>query len=68
MSGISTAMKKSEFEGSSTGTLVATIGNQWAFDPADLPPPIDMNDVAQALADATLALGELNGIGRTLTS
>ncbi len=59
-------MKKSALEKSPTGRLVSTISGQWAFDPHDLPPSLDLNSIMNALTEATLALGELNGIGRTL--
>ncbi|MCK2053284.1 Fic family protein [Methylobacterium sp. 37f] len=59
-------MKKSLLALSPTGVLVPTLAGQWAFDPADLPPALDNNVIIQSFAEATLALGELNGIGRTL--
>ena len=64
--GFHTKVKKPALAASPTGTLVPTLGGQWAFDPADLPPSLDLSALASDLADATLALGELNGIGRTL--
>ena len=46
--------------------MVPTMAGQWAFNPYDLPPALDLNPLMRDLAEATLALGELNGIGRTL--
>jgi Fic family protein len=60
-------MQKAEFEGSPSGRLVPTERNQWAFVPNPLPPfGIDLAVVADSIAEAAQALGELNGIGRTL--
>lgn len=36
--------------------------------PSDLPPTLDLHDLAAELSEAALALGELNGIGRTLAN
>lgn len=59
-------VNKSILAASPTGKLVPTLAGQWAFDPADLPPTLVLDAILQPLAEATLALGELNGIGRTL--
>lgn len=59
-------MDKSPLAASPSGTLVPTLAGQSAFDPADLPPTLDLNPVMSELTEANLALGELNGIGRTL--
>ncbi|MFT4278767.1 MAG: Fic family protein [Rhodopseudomonas sp.] len=60
-------MKKAEFEGSPSGSLVPTERSQWAFVPNPLPPAqIDLAVLAEPIAEAAQALGELNGIGRTL--
>ena len=60
-------MKKAEFEASPSGRLVPTERNQWAFVPNPLPPAeIDLAALAEPIAQAAQALGELNGIGRTL--
>ena len=59
-------MDKSLLAASPSGTLVPTLAGQWAFDPADLPPTLDLNPIMSELTEANLALGELNGIGRTL--
>lgn len=61
-------MKKEQFENSPSGRLVPTERGQFAFVPHDLPPPdIDFGAIAGPLAKAAQLLGELNGIGRTLT-
>ncbi len=60
-------MKKEDFANSPSGRLVPTEQGQWAFVPHDLPPAeIDLTKLAEPLADASRAVGELNGIGRTL--
>lgn len=60
-------MKKAEFEASPSGRLVPTERNQWAFVPNPLPPAeIDLAVLAEPIAQAAQALGELNGISRTL--
>lgn len=59
-------MKREDFAGSPSGTLVPTERGQWAFVPRPLPPAIDLGPLADAIANAAQALGELNGIGRTL--
>ena len=60
-------MKAEDFKDSPSGHLVPTIEGERAFVPNPLPPPnLDLGRVAPALERATLALGELSGIGRTL--
>jgi Fic family protein len=60
-------MDSDAFRNSPAGTLVPTIDGAQAFVPAPLPPcPLDLGRLATPLANATLALGELSGIGRTL--
>ncbi|MBB5046716.1 Fic family protein [Rhodopseudomonas rhenobacensis] len=60
-------MKKADFDGSPSGRLVPTERSQWAFVPNPLPPTdIDLAALADPIARAAQALGELNGIGRTL--
>jgi Fic family protein len=60
-------MKRDDFKGSPSGRLVPTERGQWAFVPHPLPPvEIDLAELSQPLAAAAMALGELNGIGRTL--
>jgi hypothetical protein len=59
-------MDKSDFANSPSGKVVRTIGNQFAFVPNPLPPNFPLGEVAADLALASQALGELNGIGRTL--
>jgi Fic family protein len=59
-------MDKSEFEQSRTGTLVPTVDSQWAFVPHPLPPSVELSAVATEIAAASQAVGELNGISRTI--
>lgn len=62
-------MDRAEFEHSPSGSLVPTERGQLAFVPNPLPPPLDeatLAALAQPLADASAAVGELNGIGRLL--
>jgi Fic family protein len=60
-------MKKADFDGSPSGHLAPTERGQWAFVPHPLPPSgIDLAVLAESIAQAAQALGELNGIGRTL--
>jgi len=60
-------MKKADFADTPSGTLVATDRSQWAFVPNPLPPALDLGPLAIELSTAAQLLGELNGIGRTLT-
>lgn len=59
-------MRREDFRASATGRLVPTISGQSAFVPDTLPPALDLHALAMPLADAVEAVGELNGIGRTL--
>jgi Fic family protein len=62
-------MRQADFEQSPSGRLVPTERGQWAFVPNPLPPPLDEATRAALsgiLADASAAVGELNGIGRLL--
>lgn len=59
-------MKREDFAGSPSGSLAPTERGQWAFVPNPLPPMLDLGPLAELIADAAQALGELNGIGRTL--
>lgn len=60
-------MNQEDFKNSTSGTLVPAIEGCVAFVPNPLPPPrLDMGRLITPLANATLALGELSGIGRTL--
>lgn len=61
-------MRREDFDEGATGCLVGTISGQLAFVPNPLPPELDLRPLAMALADAVEAVGELNGIGRTLES
>lgn len=60
-------MKKADFAGSPSGSLVPTEREQWAFVPHPLPPiDVDFDALAYPLSEAAQALGELDGIGRML--
>lgn len=59
-------MDRSEFLRSPAGRLAPTLAGQWGFVPNDLPPSFDLAAVLTSLVAATQALGELNGIMRTL--
>lgn len=60
-------MNPDDFKRSPAGRLVPTIQKCMAFVPNPLPPAnLDLHKLAAPLANATLALGELSGIGRTL--
>jgi Fic family protein len=60
-------MNPDDFRETSAGRLVPTINGTMAFVPHPLPPPrIDLAQLTVAVHDATLALGELSGVGRTL--
>lgn len=51
----------------SAGKCLRTVEGDWAFVPAPLPRSMEVvAEVANAHAEATLALGELKGIGRAL--
>jgi len=60
-------MRKQDFENSPSGHLVPTEKGQWAFVPDHLPPKgIDVAHLAPQLERASVKLGELNGICRTI--
>jgi Fic family protein len=60
-------MQHADFIDSPTGTLVPTEMGQWAFVPNALPPHgFDYARLARPLSEAAAAIGELNGIGRTV--
>ena len=62
-------MEKNGFGQAATGKLVPTIGGRKAFVPNPLPPiPLDLNPVAEQLAAASQAIGELRGIGRSMAN
>ena len=56
-------MEQNGFGKTATGTLIPTIGGRKAFVPQKLPPVLDLNPVAELLSAASLAIGELRGIG-----
>lgn len=60
-------MQHADFAASPTGSLVSTEMGQWAFVPNALPPTsLDYARLARPLSEAAEAIGELNGIGRTV--
>lgn len=59
-------MNLSDFTEDAPGRFVPTINDAKAFVPAPLPPRIDMNEVAETMAEAVLAVGELKGACRRL--
>ncbi|SES38162.1 Fic family protein [Rhizobium sp. NFR03] len=61
-------MRNSEFLSTEAGSLVPTIGNQQAFVPAPLPPPLALADIATTVGEALQKLGELKGACRRLTN
>ena len=62
-------MNPSDFTFRASGRLVPTMERSQAFVPNPLPPPaLDLARLATPLANASLALGELNGIGRSVTN
>jgi Fic family protein len=62
-------MNEDDFKQSPSGRLIPTIGGVKAFVPDPLPPPsLDMGRLVKPLEMATRALGELSGVGRTLSN
>ena len=62
-------MDRNGFAAAATGTLVPTIGGRKAFVPASLPPTtLSLERLLPELTRATQAVGELKGIGRTMSN
>lgn len=62
-------MQYEDFSGSPSGVLVPTDHGQSAYVPHPLPPPrLDVQKFMKPWAEALEAVGELNGIGRTVTN
>lgn len=61
-------MNSNALSASPCGTLTPTIGGASAFVPDSLPPQFDMDSLFVPIASASMKLGELNGIGRTLAN
>lgn len=59
-------MDKAAFQRSPAGRLVPTLNGQFGFVPNPLPPVISSDAILSGLVNATQALGELNGVLRTL--
>lgn len=60
-------MNPADFSGSSSGSVVRTVGGYWAFVPNPLPPPIAYDqDMVELLSEADRGLGRLAGVGEIL--
>jgi Fic family protein len=59
-------MRPADFADDAPGYLVPTIEGQKAFVPHDLPPAIDLNEIAVQMGEAMQAIGELRGACRRL--
>jgi Fic family protein len=59
-------LDKAAFQRSPAGRLVPTLHGQFGFVPNPLPPVISSDAILNGLVNATQALGELNGVLRTL--
>ena len=59
-------MDPNAFRQSPCGSVVPTIDDAWAFVPDPLPPPLQLEPLIPLLTEASMNLGELNGIGRSL--
>jgi Fic family protein len=62
-------MDASLFTEDAPGKLVPVsteYGDDWAFVPDPLPPELDLTGISKAHEEATLALGELKGLGRDI--
>ena len=60
-------MHPSDFSDNRSGQLLKAAQGYWAFNPAPLPPPLELTwDLANRLSAADRALSELSGLGRTL--
>lgn len=62
-------MDRNGFGAHSAGRLIPTHGGRKAFVPSPLPPAqLDLNPIATQLAQASQAVGELRGIGRSIAN
>ena len=61
-------MDPDEFRQSPCGKVVPTVDGAWAFVPDPLPPPLQLEPLVPLLIEASIRLGELNGIGRSLAN
>jgi Fic family protein len=62
-------MNPRDFEKSTSGKCIKTVGGYWAFIPNPLPPVIDYDEeLVRLLSDANRVLGELSGTGRLLAN
>lgn len=61
-------VRREEFTQTGSGKIVPTLNGAWAFVPNPLPPSLDLRPAIDLLARATLKLGEVAGIGRTMAN
>lgn len=61
-------MNPEDFRASPSGRLVRTVQNAWAFVPNPLPPQLSLEPLIGLIDQAAMQLGQLAGIGRTLTN
>ena len=61
-------MQRSSFIDPTTGQLIRTLQDQWAFVPASLPPALDRSAIAVKMGEAMMAVGELKGACRRLVN
>jgi Fic family protein len=60
-------MNREDFAPDAPGTLVRTVEDAWAFVPNPLAPDFPYDEaLVKLLAEATLAVGKLDGVGQTL--
>jgi Fic family protein len=57
-------MDRTDFAASPMGTIMPAVPGGYAFVPNALPRQIDIGDLTSLLSEASMALGELKGIGR----
>ena len=57
-------MDRTDFAASPMGTIMPAVPGGYAFVPNTLPRQIDIGDLTSLLSEASMALGELKGIGR----
>lgn len=62
-------VRREDFASEAPGRLVRTDRGAWAFVPDPLPPRLDLNlATVNLLNETALAIGKLDGLGRTLTN
>jgi hypothetical protein len=61
-------MDPKDFRDTTSGRLVKTVENAWAFVPNPLPPEIEYDSkLSLLLSEADISLGDLSGTGRRLS-